>query len=87
MAEVPVEVFRHGLSTQMVKHIRPPTRRDLGKKVRKLKPIPTTRAVVEETLSVAKGLPPEDTQSGILRVTPGFAPSPSKTTTQNPQTY
>lgn len=50
MAEIPVEVFRHGLMTQMVKHVRPPTRRDLGKKVRKLKPISTCRAVAEEML-------------------------------------
>ena len=52
MAEVPVEVFRHGLSTQIVKHVRPPTRRDLGRKLRKLKPVQTTRAVVDETLRV-----------------------------------
>ena len=80
MAEVPMEVFRHGLSTQIVKHIRPPTRRDLGRKIRKLKPIHTTRAVVEETLSVAKGLPAEDEASGLLRVTPGGVLKPTKST-------
>ena len=37
MVQIPVEDFRHRLVTQMVKHVRPPTRKDLGKKVRKLR--------------------------------------------------
>lgn len=75
---MPVEVFRHTLMTQMTKHVRPPTRRDLGKKIHKLKPIFTCRAVVEEMLSVARGLPAEDQMSGILRLTPGGVVKPTR---------
>jgi hypothetical protein len=68
---VPQSIFRHQLDSQLAKHVRPPTRRDLGKKVRTLKPFSTTAEVIQEQLSVAKGLPPEDEASGIMRVTPG----------------
>ena len=50
MMEVPVEVFQVGVSSLLTKYVSAPTRRDLGTKVRKLKPIPTTRSVVEEML-------------------------------------
>ena len=80
MAEVPAEVFRHGLSTQIIKHVRPPTRRDLGKKIRKLKPIATTRRIFDEMLSVAKGMPEEDVSAGILRKTPGGVVKPLRET-------
>ena len=57
MVEMPVEVFSHRLETQLVKHVRPPTRRDLGTKVTKLKPVFTCAPVLEKMLSVARGLP------------------------------
>ena len=57
MAQLPVQLFRHQLDMQLVKHIRPPTKKDCGKNVRKLKPIVTTRAVIEDTISEAHGLP------------------------------
>ena len=37
--------------TQLVKHVRPPTRRDLGKNVKKLKPITVTVSIISEMLS------------------------------------
>ena len=58
MAQVPVTVFSHQLNKQLVKHVRPPTKKSLGKHVRRLKPIVTTREVVDDQLSVARGLPP-----------------------------
>ena len=80
MSEIPTEVFRHGLATEMTKHVRPPTKKDLGKKVRELKPIPTTRSVADELLSTANGLPAEDEQSGLVRLTPGGPVKPKKST-------
>ena len=84
--ELPTELFRHGLMTQLAKHVRPPTRRDLGTKIRKLKPIVTCGPVVEEMLSVARGLPPEDVSSGILRKTPGGVVKPTKSTSSGDTT-
>ena len=51
MTEVPTEVFRAAVSTLLKKYVSAPTRRDLGTKLRKLKPVVTTRSVVEEMLS------------------------------------
>lgn len=65
--------------TQLVKHVRPPTKKDQGKKLRRLKPIPTTRTLVQENLSVQRGLPENDSESGIKRLTPGGAVAPKKT--------
>ena len=42
----------------MIKYVRPPTRRDLGNRIKKLKPVLTTPEVLQEQLDVAKGLPP-----------------------------
>ena len=76
MTEVPTEVFRAGISTLFKKYVSAPTRRDLGTKLQKLKLIATTRSVVEEMISTARGLPPEDEAAGILRVTPGGVVKP-----------
>ena len=78
--EFPVEVFRHRLKTQLVKHVRPPTRRDLGTKVLKLKPIVVPSILLHEMLSTARGLPPEDEQSGLIRLTPGGVVQPTRST-------
>ena len=64
----------------MVKHVRPPTVRDLGTKVRSLKPFTTTAKVVDELLSTAKGLPAEDEASGLVRLTLGGVVKPVKST-------
>ena len=66
--------------TQLAKHVRPPTRRDLGTKIRKLKPVVVAPQIIDEVLSVARGLPPEDKEAGILRPQLGGVVKPTKTT-------
>ena len=56
MVEFPAEVFRHRLLTQLVKHVRPPTRRDLGTKVLKLKPVVVPAILLNEMLSTLEPL-------------------------------
>ena len=80
MAEFPLEVFRHRLKAQLVKHVRPPTVRDLGTKVQKLKPIVVPATLLEEMLSTARGLPPADVAAGIVRLTPEGAVKPTQST-------
>ena len=80
MSQVPTEVFRHQLRRALIKHVRPPSKKDLGKKLRKFKPISTTRPVVDEMLSTSTGLPETDLASGIERETPGGAVKPTKKT-------
>ena len=62
---MPTEVFRHQLRRALIKHVRPPSKKDLGKKLRKFKPISTTRPVVDEMLSTSTGLPETDLASGM----------------------
>ena len=78
--EFPLQVFRHRLMAHLVKSVKPPTARDLGTKVIKLKPIVAPRALINEMLSVARGMPAEDVQAGILRLTPGGVVKPTKNT-------
>ena len=58
--ELPTKVFRRAFQTQLLNHLRTPARAELGTHARKLKPIPTTRKIVDEQLSVAHGLPQQD---------------------------
>ena len=37
MVQIPMAVFRHQMDMMMAKHVRPPTKKDLGKHMRKLK--------------------------------------------------
>ena len=60
MVQIPMAVFRHQMDMMMAKHVRPQTKKDLGKHMRKLKPIITTREVLEDQLSMARGLPASD---------------------------
>ena len=46
----------------------------------KLKPIVVPAMVIEEMLSTARGMPQEDEQSGIIRLTPGGVVKPTKST-------
>jgi len=79
--EFPAEAFRHRLMTQLVKHVRPPTRRDMGTKVLKLKQIVMPASLIDELLSTARGLPPEDEQPGlVMRLTPRGVVKPTKAT-------
>ena len=80
MSETPTEVFRHVLSNAMKKGVRPLAVKEQGSKVRSLKPVLTTRQVVDELLSTAKGLPAEDEASGLLRMQPGGPVKPQKET-------
>ena len=64
-ASIPQDVFRHVLERQLVKHIRPPTRRDLGTKLTSIKPFSTSLEVVQEQLEIAKALPEDDEESGL----------------------
>ena len=71
MVEVPVKVFDIRApvadlsNTMLIKHTRPPVKKDLGKNVRRLKPFPTARKVVDSLLSVSRGMPEYDTAAGI----------------------
>ena len=80
MSEIPTEVFRHLLSSAMTKGVRPLVMKEQGTKVRTLKPVLTTRQVVNELLSTTRGLPPEDESSGLVRLTPGGVVKPTKMT-------
>lgn len=66
-----------------LKHVRPPTKKDLGTKVRKLKPIVTTPEVIQELVAETAGLPPEDAAAGIIRLRPGGALKPVKDTSSS----
>lgn len=57
MVEVPKALFTHLLERQLAKHVRPPTRKHRGKKVRQSKPVFTTMEVWQEQLSMDKNLP------------------------------
>ena len=64
----------------MTKGVRPLVMKEQGTKVRTLKPVLTTRQVVNELLSTTRGLPPEDESSGLVRLTPGGVVKPTKET-------
>ena len=51
MEALPTKVFRRAFQTQLLNHLRPPSRADLGTHARKLKPIQWTRKIVDELLS------------------------------------
>lgn len=62
--KIPRAVFNHMLDKSLAKHVRPPTKKHRGKKLRQSKPILTTAGIWQEQLSASKGLPTEV----ILRV-------------------
>ena len=67
MCLIRCSVFRHQLDLQLVKTVRPPTRRHLGRRVRQVDAFPTTMPLWKELTSQARGLPFEDKDSGISR--------------------
>ena len=79
MAIFSQDVFRYTLSKTIVKHVRLPTKKDLGTKVTKSKPIASTLEVLQEMLSEANGLPHLDKGAGIQRTESGYI-KPTKTT-------
>ena len=80
MAAVPQNIFRELWGRATIRKVRPPTLRDLGTKVVKLKPFMSSPEVIQEAMSTARGLPPEDESAGILRATPGGVVKPEKET-------
>ena len=78
---VDTEEFRDQLDKMIVKTIRPPTNRHLGTKMRETKFISITPEVWQEQLSIAKGLPPEDEDAGLLRIQESGVVKPTKTST------
>ena len=78
VAEIPLEVFRNTVNKQILKLVRPPTRKELGTKLVKGKPFATTESVIQEQVAIAAGLPEEDEQSGLLRLQPGGPVKPKK---------
>lgn len=81
VAMIPQSVFRDQLDKMIVKTIRPPTNRHLGTKMRETKFISITPEVWQEQLSIAKGLPPEDEDAGVLRIQESGVVKPTKTST------
>ena len=67
MTQIPQVFFRHQTDVQLIKHTRPPTKKDLGTKLRTIKPYPTTLTTLNELFAVASGLPEEDASMGIDR--------------------
>lgn len=57
MIEVPKALFTHLLEKQLTKHVRPPTKRHRGKKLRQSKPVLTCVDVWQEQLSMTHNLP------------------------------
>lgn len=53
----PKAVLVHMLNKQITKHVRPPTKKHRGKRLREAKPLLTTASVWQEQLSIANGLP------------------------------
>ena len=80
MEALPTKVFRRAFQTQLLNHLRPPSRADLGTHARKLKPIQSMRKIVDELLSLAHFVPQEDESSGILHLSPGGVVKPTKST-------
>ena len=66
------------MKKQISKLVRPPTRKELGTKLVKGKPFPTTESVIQEQVAIAAGLPEEDELSGLLRLQPGGPVKPKK---------
>ncbi|KAL1514466.1 hypothetical protein AB1Y20_003565 [Prymnesium parvum] len=64
---LPLAIFQHQLDKQMIKHVRPPTKRDAGRNLRKTKPIPTTEEIWEELICQKNGLPEGIPNSGLTR--------------------
>lgn len=64
---LPRAVFTHMLNKALAKHVRPPTKRHRGKKLRQSKPIMTTADIWQEQLSTSKGLPLEVTRIVMRR--------------------
>mmetsp|Transcript_18478 Transcript_18478/g.46278 ORF Transcript_18478/g.46278 Transcript_18478/m.46278 type:complete len:117 (+) Transcript_18478:27-377(+) len=60
MVQLPQSVFEHMLNKNIIKHVRPPTKRHRGKRLRQSKPILTTESTWQSQLSMEiKGLPQE----------------------------
>lgn len=60
-------MFQHILDKQIAKHVRPPTKKHRGKRLRQSKPVITTAATWMRELSIEKGLPMEITgDAGLL---------------------
>jgi hypothetical protein len=72
------DVFRKPLDTALAKMVRPPTNRDLGKKLKSSKFISISPEVWQEQLSIFKGLPPEDANAGLLREQSNGVVKPTK---------
>lgn len=56
---LPRAVFAHMLNKSLGKHVRPPTKKHRGKKLRESKPIMTTMDIWQEQFATNKGLPME----------------------------
>lgn len=76
-----IAIFRRMLDMQVAKHVRPPTKRDLGKKLRKIKPVTSTSEVIQEFLSARGMLPSQDLAAGIDRLEDGTMKPTSKFST------
>eukprot|EP00965_Chrysotila_dentata_P103819 3428076-Pleurochrysis_carterae.AAC.1 len=50
-------IFRHGVQSALFRAVRPPSKKHLGSKLRKLPSLPCLLAVFEEMTSVSRGLP------------------------------
>jgi len=55
----PKAVFEHQLDKALRKHVRPPTKKHLGRRPRISIPIMTTVEVLQDQLSLERGLPME----------------------------
>lgn len=57
MVQIPKAVFEHMLDRMIAKHVRPPTKRHRGKKLRESKPVVTSEGLWQEQFLTSKGLP------------------------------
>ena len=74
MVEFPLAVFTNRLDKELAKSVRPPTKNNLGKKMRVGKPFYTTREVWQELTVAGNGLPvdfPTGTDKEMKRMATG----------------
>ena len=65
--QISQQFFLKQLNLNLLKHVRPPVKKDLGKNLRKSKPFATSVEVLNSLFSTANGLPEVDASLGIER--------------------
>jgi hypothetical protein len=67
---IPNSVFRIKTDAAICKKVRPPTNKDLGKHLRKVKWFEVSEPIFDETKQALEVLPDENTSSGVLQSEP-----------------